>query len=63
MQFGDGFCRSAERGKYMFMSPHQNAGQNYNIKTAKTLFQTVTEFSYSNDIYDKFNSDLNFGNA
>jgi hypothetical protein len=40
------------------MSPHQNAGQNYNIKTAKTLFQTVTEFSYSNDIYDKINSDL-----
>jgi hypothetical protein len=32
--------------KYMLLSHHQNAGQNYNVKIANRLFENVSQFRY-----------------
>jgi hypothetical protein len=34
---------NTEKPKYTLMSPHQNAGQNHNIKTAKGSFENMTK--------------------
>jgi hypothetical protein len=37
---------NTEKNKYMFLSHHQNAGQNYDIKIATRCFQNVAKFRY-----------------
>jgi hypothetical protein len=37
----DGLQANAEKTKYMFMSCHQNAGQNHNIKTGNKSFENA----------------------
>jgi ribosomal protein S2 len=32
--------------KYMLLSPHQNSGQNHDIKTADRCFENVAKFRY-----------------
>jgi hypothetical protein len=38
---------NVEKIKYMFMSHHQNARQNHDIKIANKCFENVAEFRYS----------------
>jgi hypothetical protein len=54
----------------MFLSRHQNAGQNQNIKIAKRSFEIVAEFRYlgttvtnQNLIQEQIKRRLNSGNA
>jgi hypothetical protein len=54
----------------MIMSPHQNSGQNQNIRIANESFESVTTFKYlgttltnQNVIHDEIKSRLNSGNA
>jgi ribosomal protein S2 len=56
--------------KYMFLSRHQNAGQNHDIKIANKCFENVTKFRYlgttitnENLIQEEIKSRLNSGNA
>jgi hypothetical protein len=42
----NGLELDAEKTKYMLLSHHQNAGQNYDIKIGYRSFQNVTEFKY-----------------
>jgi hypothetical protein len=35
-----------EKTKYVLLSCHQNAGQNWNIRTASTSFENVSKFKY-----------------
>jgi hypothetical protein len=37
----------AEKTKYIFMSRHQNAGQNHNIVIANRFFENVAQLKYS----------------
>jgi hypothetical protein len=37
---------NTEKTKYMFVSHHQNAGQNHNIKIASRTFKNVSKFIY-----------------
>jgi hypothetical protein len=37
---------NAEKPKYMFMSPHQNAGQSHNIKVAIRSLENMAKFKY-----------------
>jgi hypothetical protein len=39
-----------EKTKYMLLSRHQNAGQNYDIKIANRWFENVEKFRYFNSI-------------
>jgi hypothetical protein len=36
----------AEKTRYMLLSHHQNAGQNYDIKIANRSFENVAQFKY-----------------
>jgi hypothetical protein len=37
---------NTEKTKYMLLSRHQNAGQNYDIKIASRCFENVAKFRY-----------------
>jgi hypothetical protein len=37
---------NAEETKYILLSRHQNAGQNYDIKIANRCFENVAQFRY-----------------
>jgi hypothetical protein len=37
---------NADKTKYMLMSHHQNAGQNYNIKIGNRSLENVAQFKY-----------------
>jgi ABC-type siderophore export system fused ATPase/permease subunit len=37
---------NADKSRYMLMSHHQNAGQNYNKKAANRSFENVAQFKY-----------------
>jgi hypothetical protein len=37
---------NTEKTKYMLLSPHQNAGQNHNIKIVNRSFENVAQFRY-----------------
>jgi hypothetical protein len=61
---------NAEKTKYMLLSRHQNAGQNYNIKIGDRSFGNVTQFKYlgmtvanQNLIQEEIKKRLNSGNA
>jgi hypothetical protein len=54
----------------MFLSCHQNVGQNHDIKIAKRLFKNVSQFKYlgttvtnQNLIQEEIKRRLNFGNT
>jgi hypothetical protein len=59
-----------EKTKYMLLSRHQNAEQNYDIKITNRSFENVTEFKYlrttitnQNLIQEKIKKRLNSSNA
>jgi hypothetical protein len=61
---------NAEKTKYMLLSRHQNAGQNYNIKISDRSFENVVQFKYlgttvtnQNLIREEIKRRLNLGNA
>jgi ribosomal protein S2 len=61
---------NTEKTKYMFMSLHQNAGQNHDIKTANRCFENVSQFRYlgttvtnQNLIQEEIKRRSNSGNA
>jgi hypothetical protein len=61
---------NTEKTKYMLLSPHQNAGQNHDIKTADRRFENVAQFKYlgttitnQNLIQEEIKRRLNSGNA
>jgi ribosomal protein S2 len=61
---------NAEKTKYMLLSRHQNAGQNYNIKISNRSFENVAQFRYlgttvtnQNLIQKEIKRRLNSGNA
>jgi hypothetical protein len=61
---------NAEKTKYMLMSPHQNAGQNHNIKTRDRSFEKVAQFKYLGTtvinqslMQEEIKRRLNLGNA
>jgi hypothetical protein len=61
---------NAEKTKYMFMSHHQTAGQNRNMKTANRSFENVVQFKYlgmkvtnQNLIEEEIKEKLDLGNA
>jgi hypothetical protein len=41
-----GLEANTEKTKYMFLPRHQNAGENYDIKTANTSFENVAQLRY-----------------
>jgi hypothetical protein len=56
---------NAEKTKYMIMSHHTNSGQNWNIRIADELFESVAKFKYlgttltnQNDIHDEIKTSL-----
>jgi hypothetical protein len=60
----------AEKTKYMLLSRHENAGQNYNIKKANNSFENVAHFRYlettianQNLIHEEIKRQFNSGNA
>jgi hypothetical protein len=62
--------KDREKTKYMFMSHHQNAGQNRNIKLANRGSENVPGFQYSqttvtnqNLIHEEIKGRINLGNA
>jgi hypothetical protein len=59
-----------EKTKYMLLSRHQTAEQNYDIKAANRYFENVARFKYlgktltnKNLIHEEVKSSLNLGNA
>jgi hypothetical protein len=61
---------NVERTKYMLLSPHQNVGQNQDIKIANTSLENVSQFRYlgmmvtnQNLIQEEIKRRLNSGNA
>jgi hypothetical protein len=61
---------NAEKTMYIWLSRHQNAGQNHNIKVANRTFGNVAQFRYlgmtvtnQNFILEETKRRLNFGNA
>jgi len=61
---------SADKTKYMVMSPDQNAGRSHNIKTDNSSFERVEEFKYlgttltnQNSIQEEIKSRLMSENA
>jgi ribosomal protein S2 len=61
---------NTEKTKYMFLSCHQNAGQNHDIKVANTAFENVLQFRYlgmsvtnQNSIQKEIKRKLNLGNV
>jgi hypothetical protein len=59
-----------EKTKYMLPSPHQNVGQNRDIKIANKLFANVSQFKYlgmtvsnQNLIQEEIKRRLNSGNS
>jgi hypothetical protein len=59
-----------EKTKYMLLSCHQNAGQNYDRKIGNRSFENVTQFKYlemkvtdQNLIREELKRRLNLGNA
>jgi hypothetical protein len=66
----NGLAVNTEKTKYMVLSRHQNAGQNYNIKIGNRWFENVAQFRYlgtaitnENLIQEKIKKRLNSGNA
>jgi len=60
----------AEKTKYIFVSRHQNAGQNYNLPIANTFSENVPEFKYlgtdlrnQNCIHEEIKNRLHSGNV
>jgi hypothetical protein len=60
----------ADKAKYRFMSRHQNAGQNHDIKMANRSFENMAQFKYlgtrvtnENLIKEEIKRGLNSGNA
>jgi hypothetical protein len=60
----------AEKTKYMLLSRHQNAGQNYDMKIANRSFENMAQFKYlgttvtnQNLIQEETRRILNSGNA
>jgi hypothetical protein len=41
-----GIEENVEKTTYMLLSPHQNAGQNHDIKTGNRTFENVAQFKY-----------------
>jgi hypothetical protein len=61
---------NVEKTKYMLVSRHQNAGQNWEIKIGNRLFENVSQFKYlgtpvtnQNLIQEEIKRRLNSGNA
>jgi hypothetical protein len=61
---------NVEKTKYMLLSRHQNVGQNWNIKIANRLFESVSQFKYlgttvtnQNLTQEEIRRRLNSGNA
>jgi hypothetical protein len=61
---------NVEKTKYMLLSHHQNAGQNWDIKIAKRSFENVSRFRYfgmtvtnQNLIQEEIKRRLTSGNA
>jgi hypothetical protein len=61
---------SAEKTKYIIISPHPSSGQNQNIRIANELFENVAKFKYlmttltnRNNVHDEIKSRLNSGNS
>jgi hypothetical protein len=61
---------NTERTKYMFMSGHQTAGQNYYVKVANKFFENVAKLTYlgttltsKNCLHEEIKSVLKLGNA
>jgi hypothetical protein len=61
---------NADKTKYILLSPHQNAGQNHEIKIANRSFENVAQFKYwgttvpnKNLIQEEIKRKLNSGNA
>jgi hypothetical protein len=61
---------NTEKTMYMWISCHQNAGQDRNIKTTNGFFDNVAQFRYlgmtvrnQNLIHMKFKTRLNLGNC
>jgi hypothetical protein len=61
---------NAEKTKYIFLSRHQNAGQNHNIKIGDRSFEKVAQIKYlgttltnRNFIQEEIERRLNSGNA
>jgi hypothetical protein len=61
---------NTEKSKYMLLSPHQNAGQNHDIKIANRYFENVSQFKHlgttvtnQNSFQEDIKRRLNSGNA
>jgi hypothetical protein len=47
---------SAKKIRYMFMSHHQNAGQNHNLLTDNISFENMEKFEYTGTTEKKLHS-------